>query len=146
MVKKAYKVLKKGDFYVLPAGYTKSGYHSEIKVMDKDRANEIMRARKTLTLKRKYPEVRKGLADVLEKTKAQTILDNRSRPLPRIDTLAKIYPDNEYTMRLKGINNYQVTFANAEHYIYDGYKVHTFKVEGKYALYVSDQKIKRDKK
>jgi hypothetical protein len=41
---------------------------------------------------------------------------------------------------------YQVTFANAEHYIYDGYKVHTFKVEGKYALYVSDQKIKRDKR
>jgi hypothetical protein len=143
MTKKAYKLFKEGDFYVLPAGYTKSGYRPEIKTMDLESAKRIQVARKTLSLKKKYPEVRQGVNGLREKTKAQTILDKRSPPIPSIKSLPDIYPEHEFTMRLKVINNYQVTFANAEHYLYDGYKVTTFKVEGKYALYVSDEKIRR---
>jgi len=140
MVKKAYKVLKKGDFYVLPAGYTKSGYHTEIKVMDKERANEIMRARKTMTLKRKYPEIRQGVAGqkVQQKPPKESKVDWKMQELKEIPDYIN---GGKYLFKLQGLpSTKQVATANENYYKYHGNETVVLKTrDGKYALYVSEK-------
>lgn len=140
MPKKAYRMRKVGDFYVLPAGYVHGKYYEEIRVMDKERAKEIMRARKTISLKKKYPEVREGVRKLKPET-VQKCRECQGKGVPHVKMIPDMIIDRGVGMHLKGINNYQVTYANAQHYINDGYVISTVKTDNEqYALYVSDQK------
>jgi hypothetical protein len=143
MTKKAYRIIKDGDYYVVPAGYVKGTYHNEIRTMNKDRAEEIMHARKTISLKKKYPEVRKGIAEM------------KSIPLPprnkQIDwdvQMLKRIPDyitgGKYLLRLRGTYpNNQVATANENHYKHERYLTAILKTfDDRYALYVSEEKVR----
>jgi hypothetical protein len=140
MPKKAYKIYKKGDYYILPAGYAGGRYHEEIRTMDRNRAIEIMSARKTLSLKSKYPEIKAGInAQNHQQNPHEKRVDWKLQEL-------KDTPDyiqgGKYLLKLRGIFcPKQVAEANESHYKYGGYITAVLKTrDGKYALYVSEQK------
>jgi len=135
MSKKAYRLKKAGDYYIVPAGYAGGRFHKEIRTMDKTRAEDALRARKSLSLKRKYPEVRKGVAI------------QRSLPPVKINwesQEAKEIPDylsgGKHILKLQGIpSTSQVTKANESYYKHHGYETVILKTsDGRYALYVSE--------
>jgi len=144
MAKKAYKLKKEGDFYVAPSGMTKAGYVGKIKTMDKEAAKQVIKSRKTLVLKRKYPEIRESMRNPEVKKNMDKIKEEEYS-----QELKKNYPPKTITRKnislsLKDTNKYQVIYANAQHYLYDGYAVETMDIgDGKYALYVSDYKVRR---
>jgi hypothetical protein len=143
MSKKAYRIQKDGDYYLIPAGYVNGRYHKEIRTMDKTHAEDVIAARKTLSLKQKYPEVRKGVEGV-----RQQHLDN-PRQTNRVILSEQILKDipefisgGKYLLKLQGTPaTKQVSESNENYYKHHGYKTAILKTnDGRYALYVSEVK------
>ena len=137
MGKKAYQLKKEGDFYIIPAGYARGRYHKEIRTMDKNNAKNILAARKSVALKQKYPEIRNSLTGIKKGVPVQINWE-----LQQVKEIPDYLRGGPYILKLQGIpSTAQVTKANESYYKYHGYETVVLKTkDGRYALYVSEQK------
>lgn len=138
MAKKGYQIKKEGDFWVIPAGYVAGQYHKEIRTMNREKAEDVVRARKSISLKRKYPEIRKGISETKSNQKP-TKVDWKLQELKDVPDYIHGGP---FLFKLHGSpSNHQVTTANESYYKHRGYKTVVLKTkEGRYALYVEEKK------
>jgi len=137
MGKKAYRIQKEGDFYVIPAGYAGGRFHEKIRTMNKDQSEDIIRARKSVSLKRKYPEVRCGVRGMKNERPVQINWD-----LQQVKVIPDYLTAGKYIFKLQGLpSTEQVAKANESYYKYHGHETFILKTrDGRYVLYVSEEK------
>ena len=137
MSKKAYRIQKEGDYYIDPAGYAGGRYHGEIKRLNKREIEDVITARKTISLKRKYPEVRSGVRGMKNERPIQINWD-----LQQVKEIPDYLTAGKYIFKLQGLpSTEQVAKANESYYKYHGHETFILKTrDGRYVLYVSEEK------
>jgi hypothetical protein len=140
MAYKAYTIHKEGDYYVIPAGTVHGRYYKETRTMSKDAAKDIIASRKSISLKRKYPEIRTHEAIPKPRVSGRTLIEmQKVKEIPDY-----ISGGTHGLLKRQGspTASKRVAQANENYYKHHGYMTVILEdKQGKYVLYVSEKKV-----
>jgi hypothetical protein len=139
MSKKAYRLIKEGDRYRVPAGYVRGQDYNEVSTMDRRLAKDVVKARKSVSLKRKYPQILGQTSDQAKERLLKFKHDlRRSESKKEIPTFLQA---GSIAIRLQQVtDNKQVAESNEAYYKKSGlYTIILKTKDGRYALYIEDR-------